>query len=189
MNLEILSFKEALKFKPKVKTHPIRIISYLDSFSRMENMINDNNWVRDTKKSWYCFDYVWPSEFQEYRDRFEFTDMMKVDMERWDVKKDEDGNFNLEAARKFMNIGGWPYNRHILFDENLARKIYTEFEEYKDEARQVMIHCFFGKNRSSAIGMAMNETYNWRVERLKEKFPHYHRFAYEIMKKVGEEFR
>lgn len=190
MKLEILTLAEAVKFNPEVKTHPIRIDNTFDYISRMYDLIDSNNWTHDSKKSWYGFDDQWPITWKEFswvdtNDPY-FSGTIK---EKWSDLKKKYPLMTKESLMGLIESRGRTEDRFTLFSPETARKIYTEFEEHKDEVRQVVISSSKGIYRPSAIGIAMNETYGWGIKGLKEEFPHHRRFVYEIMKKVGEEFR
>jgi len=188
MKLEILSLGAAIKFNPEVKTHPIRIDSPWDFFSHLEKLDTSENYVRHGDKSWYSFDDTWPVGFDEYKNKTKFNEVNRNILLQA-MCPIKDGDFELEKARKILSSIGSHFGREVLFNHDIARKIYTDFEEYKNEVEQVMIHCSRGENRSPAVGIAMNETYGWGIKGLKEKFPHYRRYVYDIMKEVGKEFR
>ncbi len=61
----------------------------------------------------------------------------------------------------------------------------NNYEKVESKIDNMVIHCNLGKNRSPAIGIAMNEIYGWGIGGLKEKFPKYRRFVYDIMKKTA----
>jgi len=101
----------------------------------------------------YIFDDIWPTSWKEF-------------------EKDV-----------YLNSMGWDHTRSTLFTEETAIKILRDFEKHKDNIEAVLVHCNFGKNRSPAVGIALNEKYDWGIENLKEKYPEYRRYIYETMKK------
>lgn len=185
MKLEILSLSEAQRFVPEVKTKGIRIFDSLDNFKWLHKLEGEN-WLEVDS---YEFDDVWPSSWKEYSwldlDDLNFGGIQNLPWK--DVMK----SYSIpekENLVKFLEYKGHPYGRQNLFDEDIARKIFTDFENCKDDVEQVVIHCTYGRNRSPAVGIAMNEVYGWGIEGLKDKFPLHRRFVYGIMKKVGKDF-
>jgi len=176
MNLEILSLEEALNYVPLNKTYMLRILnefghSFIPSL-KGENFIEERR---------YYFDDLWPKNWKEYS---------------W--VKNEDWNKMLEIERKnypkmtkeslidYYESRGHPYRGCTLFDPKKAKKILSDFDKFKNEVDTIVVHCIRGKNRSPAIGIAMNEIYGWEIEGLKKKFPNYRRFIYEIMIDVSK---
>jgi hypothetical protein len=172
MNLEILSFEEAMKYVPPENSYGIRI---LDSSRRTyaPKLKQEKKWI-DIKE--YYFDDVWPKSWKEYS---------WIKEEEWEKLLSVEGKdypkMNLESLKSFYESRGHIQGRSILFDEDLAKKILNDFENVQDKTENVMVHCTFGKNRSPAMGIAMNEIYGWGNEGLKEKFPHYRRYIYDVM--------
>ena len=159
MNLEILSLEEALKYEPREKSCAIRIFS-----SHKDNIVywitelkKNDNWV-DIKK--YEFDDIWPSGY----DAFDYSNFGKAE----------------EIYLKENFLGG-VYGRQILFDCGLARRILDDFEKVSDQVDNVMIHCMKGENRSAAVGIAMNEIYDWGYPDLKKEFKFYRKWVYDVM--------
>lgn len=186
MNLEILSFGESYKFNPEVKTYGIRIFDALQS-TPIIDLEENKSWEKVNN---YFFDDLWSRDYKEYswinKDDPYFSGTLK---ESWTEIKIKYPLMTKESLIGYYEARGHSEGRHILFDFNIAKKILTDFEKHKKNVEQVMIHCMKGKNRAPAIGIAMNEIYDWGIEGLKEKFPEYRRFVYDIMKEVGEEFR
>lgn len=184
MKLEILSLKGSSRFNPKVKTYPIRIASEWDFFPELNELNQSENWLKEDKNSWYYFDDRWPSDYKEYSwidiNGKEFEENLKI-------KQDMHPRMTKESLMGYIESRGHAYARDTLFDHEMAKKILMDFEEHKNNTEQVMINCIRGKNRSPAIGIAMNEIYDWGINGLKEKFPGYRRFVYDIMKESAKE--
>ena len=86
-----------------------------------------------------------------------------------------------ESLKSYLESRGHPYGRERLFNENIAVKIMNDYEKVKDKVENIMISCIRGKNRSPALGIAMNEIYGWKIKELKEKFPEYRKYVYSTM--------
>jgi len=182
MKLKILNSSESLKFKPKVKTYVIRIFSGLVP-TPITPLDKNNNLIKVNE---YFFDDVWPRDFKEYSwydtSGEEFQKYLKNEQKKYP-------KMTKESLMGYFEARGHPEGRDILFSSGLARKLYAGFEEHKKDIEQVVISSSDAKHRPSAVGIAMNEIYGWSIKGLKEKFPSYRRFVYDIMKEVGEEFR
>lgn len=176
MNLEILSFGDALKYGPKERSYGIRII---DEFRHVivDDLKESENWVGIKK---YYFGDLWPRNWKEYS---------WVKDEDWNKLLAVEGkNYPLmtkESLIGYIESKGHPCGRETLFDENIAKKILRDFEGVQGDVETVVVHCWRGKNRSPAIGIAMNEIYGWGIPGLKEKFPGHRRFVYDKMMEVG----
>jgi len=180
MNLEILSLKDAVKFVPLEKSYAMRIEGPFDQNIFFNPLKESENWVKSNN---YCFDDLWPENWKEYSgydpSGEEFQKYLK------DQQK-EYPKMTAESLLGYFESRGHPYGRYTLFDEEIAKKILDDFEMVKEEVNCVMVHCSRGKNRSPAVGMAMNEIYGWGIEDLKEKFPEYRRYVYQTMIDVSK---
>jgi hypothetical protein len=176
MNLEVLSFEDSLSYKPKDRTYAIRIFGEF-------NM----NWIYDLQESdkWvginrYTFDDMWTKEWKEYSD----IDFSEPNFSRrfgvtWERARGD--KLTEDVFLDWKEYEGHPYGRFTLFDRSFARDIMDDFEKVQNKVDTVMIHCHRGKNRSPAVGIAMNEIYGWGIMGLKERFPEYRRFVYSKM--------
>jgi len=178
MRLEILSLDEAVKYEPKDKSYGIRI---LDEFGRIDLDLKEcKNWIEINK---YYFDDMWPRDWKEYS----WYDTKNEDFQKYlkDQQK-EYPKMTEGSLLSYFESRGHPYGRCTLFDEPLAKRILNDFEKVKDEIDNLVIHCNRGKNRSPAVGIAMNEIYGWRIEGLREKFPEYRRYVYDVMVRASK---
>jgi len=77
----------------------------------------------------------------------------------------------------------------ITIDEVIARSILSDFKEKGLDKETLLVHCSMGKNRSPAVGIALNEIYNLghNTEELKKRFPEANWYVYETLLKVAEE--
>lgn len=182
MNLEILSLSDAKKFVPKDRTYAIRIYNSIPEgiiFDFEEN----KNWVKVNK---YYFNDGWPESWEEYSwiDKEDpYFNGLLLDSS-WSELKEMYPEMTKESLMSYFESEGHPKERGDLFNETFAKKILSDFEEYKDKIDTLMVHCSRGQNRSPAIGIAMNEIYGWGIKGLKEKFPWYRRYVYDIMMKI-----
>ena len=76
----------------------------------------------------------------------------------------------------------------IILDENLAERIIQEFATDKDRCEALLVHCTRGKNRSPAIGIALNEIFELGNDTLSllKQYNKLNKHVYETMLKVGE---
>lgn len=77
----------------------------------------------------------------------------------------------------------------MLFTPDIARKIILDYEDARERCPDVLVHCAYGKNRSPAVGIAMNSIFglghsSWS---LREKFPGYNRWVYAVMLAAGRD--
>jgi len=78
----------------------------------------------------------------------------------------------------------------ITIDEHIASRILDDFKEEGLDKDTLLVHCHRGKNRSPAVGMALNEIYDLGhdTEELKRKFPEANWYVYEMLLKVAKRF-
>lgn len=180
MDLEILNFGEALKFVPKKNSYAIRIEGAFDMYVQFNHLTKSEKWKGI---SHYHFDDKWPSSWKEYSwydtKCEEFQKYLKEEQREYPKMTEE-------SLMSYLEGRGHPYGRVTLFDDEFANKILDDFEKVKDLVDCVMVHCIEGRNRSPAVGIAMNEIYDWGIEGLKEKFPSYRRFVYQKMIDVAK---
>jgi len=79
-------------------------------------------------------------------------------------------------------------SRDVVFNEDLAQSILTDFKEYLPQTEILLVQCQRGMNRSPAIGIALNEIFGlgYDSDSLKEKYPEYRPFVYDTLLKVGK---
>ncbi|MBT6690176.1 hypothetical protein HN903_03585 [archaeon] len=201
MNLEILSYGEALDYEPKGGDYGIRIFNSMSRFI-IKDLKKSNDWVGVNR---YYFDDVWPRghleydwvdtndpswngflNWGEYLLNYGKTSNLSKTLLSWDEIKKSYPNVTKESLMGLMECHGYPYGRDVCFNEIAAKRILDEFEEVKGDVENVVVHCEKGANRSPAIGIAMNEIYGWGAEGLKERFPFYRKYIYDVMMRVGE---
>ncbi len=181
MNLEILSLDNALKYLPKEETYAIRISSSLQRIPTI-NLIESDKWVKIRE---YCFDDLWPKEWKEYSWlNIHSPDFKKIFKTSWEEIKKSSPKITEESLISFLESQGQTWDRHILFNEAHAKKILNDYEEFGKNADNVLIHCYYGKNRSPAIGIAMNEIYGWKLKGLKKEFPNHRKYIYHTLKEA-----
>ncbi len=80
--------------------------------------------------------------------------------------------------------GGIP-PRVTLLNDNLAKKIISDFDTHREKTEHLLVHCSAGKNRSPAVAMALNDIFNlgYDSKKLKEKYPDYNSYVYETLLK------
>ncbi len=191
MKLEILSFGEALKYEPKENSYGLRIEAPFDQLIFFNPLKESENWVKINR---YDFNDMWPKDWKEYG-WIKPEDILSGGIwnECWNkysnhiLRGFDDVNYGNFVD--FLESEGHPSGRYTLFDENMAKKILDDFEEVKNKVDNIMIHCMAGKNRSPAVGIAMNNIYGWGIKGLEEKFPLYRKYVYDVMMKEGRKVR
>ena len=75
-----------------------------------------------------------------------------------------------------------------LFDEDIARRMLAEFREKGEDKETLMVHCSRGKNRSPAVGIALNEIFNlgYNTKELKDKYPESNWYIYRTLIKAAK---
>ncbi|MBS3094459.1 hypothetical protein J4474_02240 [Candidatus Pacearchaeota archaeon] len=74
-----------------------------------------------------------------------------------------------------------------LFKRDIAQKIISDFEEKFLETDSLLVHCTLGRNRSPAVGIALNNLFNLgnNSEDLMEEFPDFNKYVYGTLMSVG----
>ena len=77
-----------------------------------------------------------------------------------------------------------------LFDEEIARRLLTDFKERGVSKETLLVHCARGKNRSPAVGIALNEIFNlgYDTKELKQKYPEATWYVYRTLLDVAKRF-
>ena len=180
MDSEILSFKDAMKYVPTKKSLGIRIY---DGFQfLLPNLEESPNWVKINK---YCFDDQWPGNWAEYPWLdFNSEYFEKIAGGPWTALQGQHPKMTEESYRGYLESRGQFEDRPILFNEDIAKKILNDYEKVEGDIEGVVIHCNDGLYRGPAVEIAMNEIYGWGIDGLKDKFPLYRKFVYDILKSV-----
>jgi hypothetical protein len=91
-----------------------------------------------------------------------------------------------ESLLEYFESRGHLEGRYTLFDDSIARNILNDFEKVQGGVENLIICFSDGKHRPSAVGIVMNEIYDWGFDGLKQEFPSYRRFVYEMMIKASK---
>jgi hypothetical protein len=75
----------------------------------------------------------------------------------------------------------------VLFDEDIARKIITDFETYSEGCEALLAHCHMGRNRSPAVAIALNDIFSLghNSQALFNQHPATRQFVYDTMMKAA----
>ncbi len=183
MELLIKSLEEAMKHIPNKKTYAIRLEGSWDY--GFDNLRESDNWMQIKT---YCFDDIWPREWKEYswvdlNDSY-FNGTLA---DSWENLSKKYPLMTKQSLLGLLESRGHAYDRVILFEKSDAIKIINDFDNLSKGAEAVLIHCKKGQNRSPAVGIALNEIFNFGVEGLKEQYPYYRRYIYSTMLDAGKE--
>jgi hypothetical protein len=183
MELLIKSLEEAISYVPNKKTYAIRIEGSWDY--GFDNLKESNNWLQIKT---YCFDDIWPKEWKEYswidlNDPY-FNGKLA---DSWDNLSKKYPLMTKQSLLGLLESRGQAYDRAIIFEKSDAVKIINDFNNLGAGTEAVLVHCKKGQNRSPAIGIALNEIFNWEIEGLKENYPDYRRYVYSTMLDAGKE--
>jgi hypothetical protein len=91
-----------------------------------------------------------------------------------------------ESLMGYLESRGHPWGREILFTQNDATKILGDYEKFGKDIKNILIHCDRGKNRSPAVGIAMNEIYGWGINGLKKRHPEFRKYIYQTIIDVSK---
>lgn len=183
MNLDILSFDGANKFVPKENSYGIRIFDEMFP-TPILGLKNEDKFL---KVNSYYFNNIWPRGWAEFS-WVDLDDMFLSGLLRvpWDGFKEFSWKGSKEGYLQYRESLGWRQEaRETMFDDGIASRILDDYEKVSG-VENVMIHCWAGKNRSPAVGIAMNEIYGWGFNDLKKEFPFYTRFIYGKMIEVAK---
>ena len=92
-----------------------------------------------------------------------------------------------DDARSPGDMKLFPKMYSRLFDEDLARKMISDFGHYKPDCESMLVHCQRGKNRSPAVAIAFNEIFQLGhdSEGLKKQYPESNWYVYGVLKKAA----
>jgi hypothetical protein len=185
MEILIKSFNDALAYVPDKKTYGIRIEGGEGFPYSFYPLKESKNWIQIQT---YCFDDIWPKEWKEYawvdlNDSY-FGGILN---EPWEKISQIYPLMTKQSLMSFIESKGQNFDRGIFFDKDIAAKIINDFKISGKEAECVLVHCEKGQNRSPAIGIALNEIFNWGIEGLKEQYFDYRKYVYSIMMSTWKE--
>ena len=77
-----------------------------------------------------------------------------------------------------------------LFDQEIAQRILTDFKDRGLDKETLLVHCARGRNRSPAVGIALNEIFNlgYVTKELKQKYPEATWYVYRTLLDVAKRF-
>ncbi len=176
MDLHILSFNRAKAFQPGKRTYAIQIFggsdedqSRLRDYPKSCSLTNSPNYVRVAQ---YIFDEWNLDNF------FNFREIPKLNDKVW-----------LGNGYYCRSEGG--YDMRVTLDEGLAVKMLTDFalHGHKAACEALLVHCLYGRNRSPAVAMALNEVFGLGhdIHQLEQKYPLYNRYAFGLLLNVAKE--
>ncbi|MFH1406103.1 MAG: hypothetical protein ABIG52_02700 [Nanoarchaeota archaeon] len=75
-----------------------------------------------------------------------------------------------------------------LFDADIAQRLLTDFRENGLDHDTLLVHCFMGRNRSPAVGMALNEIFELGhdTDKLKKQYREANWFVYDTLIEVAK---
>ncbi len=78
----------------------------------------------------------------------------------------------------------------ITFNEEIADKILRDFKEKGRDKETLLVHCSLGKNRSPAVGIALNEifTLGQDTKQLKKRFNETNWYIYDLLIQSGKKY-
>ncbi len=78
-----------------------------------------------------------------------------------------------------------------IFEDTLARRILTDFQNRGRTKEALLVHCSRGMNRSPAVGIALNAIFKlgYDPEVLKRQYPHTNRYIYDTLIHVARKMR
>jgi len=109
---------------------------------------------------------------------FDFLDIMPLEKsENWV------GIFEYHFDDIWPKCPGRVSPKEVMFNDELAQKVLSDFREHKDQVDRLLVHCYAGQSRSPAVAIALNEIFNlgYDSEEMKEEYPGYNQFVYEML--------
>ncbi len=75
-----------------------------------------------------------------------------------------------------------------LFDKKIAQRLLADFKELGLSKETLLVHCSRGKNRSPAVGIALNEIFNLGhdTKDLKQRYREANRHVYDVLLEVAK---
>lgn len=75
----------------------------------------------------------------------------------------------------------------IMFNEDIAARILRDFQEHREGVEALLVHCTFGKNRSPAVAIALNEIFSLGndSEALKKQYDQLNKHVYNVLKETA----
>jgi len=89
----------------------------------------------------------------------------------------------------------WPNSpknpNDIMFNETLAEKILKDFYQNKEQCEALFVHCSKGKNRSPAVGIALNEIFEfgYNTKKLIKQYPESTWYVYDLLIKMAKKLK
>jgi predicted protein tyrosine phosphatase len=83
----------------------------------------------------------------------------------------------------------WTDNpRAVMFNESIAERVLREFQTDGLDKEALLVHCSRGKNRSPAVGIALNGVFSLGhdSDALKERYPDANWYVYNTLVKVAK---
>lgn len=80
------------------------------------------------------------------------------------------------------------FGRGKLLDEEIAQQLLTDFKERGSNKETLLVHCSRGRNRSPAIGIALNEIFRlgYDTAQLKKQYPEATWYVYRTLLEVAK---
>lgn len=113
--------------------------------------------------------------------------------------RDIDDKYHLRESRLYTKFeyefdDVFPRNKreiasgYKLFDEDLAKKVITDFQQNQKKNTTLLVNCFRGLNRSPAVAIALNEIFRLgdNTGELKRKYSEANWYVYDMMIKTAE---
>lgn len=124
------------------------------------------------------------------------TYVIRIGSERYTYSVEEplkDSPFYVHIAKYlFDDVGPMSVHYHPenkLISEETAGQIITDFSHYKDNIDCLLVHGMHGRNRSPAVGIALNEIFDLghSTNKLKDKYSESTWYAYNLLTTVAKE--
>ena len=73
--------------------------------------------------------------------------------------------------------------KNVLFNNELAKKILSDFEKLRNGCLDLLVHCTLGGSRSPAVAIALNEIFDLGhdSDELKKRYSAYNQFVYRLL--------
>jgi len=135
------------------------------------------------------------------RDALEYTPKNKTYAIRISSERSLDHLYDLVESDKWVNIASyvfddiWPdmpgglWGQYTILTDEKAKRIISDFKVYIPQTETLLVQCQRGRNRSPAVGIALNDIFElgYDTDSLKEEFPEFRPFVYDTFLQVGKD--
>jgi len=98
--------------------------------------------------------------------------------------------FKIIQSYTFDDISRFNDNELVSFNDKMAKKIITDFDNEGKDCQTLLVHCWAGKSRSPAVAIALSEIFHLKtpeqIAEMKKQFPIYNKRVYHTILDVNK---